>query len=550
VRDFSIYEEVGTRCADAENMLYILIANLSQGNRIAKEAVDLINSDGGLGYVDYSSLDNEINEISDWSARYTNFKGLCGYYDSDVDGEFFSNHEEAMVELGLLKVEDISVANNLGIQESGVTEEGVEYTKDKAGLTFQDLLTYDGVSDEMKKQFEAYKKRAKESNSQYTDNFDEYIKQNIASGEITYEKEWEKWLSLGIDVIPIVGDAKGLIEAVMGKDLITGRKLSDIERGLSLLSIIPLIGDGGLLLKVGAKDSSKELLKVFGKESLRNASSMGTSILVSDAANEMGLPPWVGLLAYQGTRIGAKGVSKYGGTVSARIKGVENGGLLDTIRQENPSVYKSLMNNIQDSTKDRSVRLSSLGAGELERIYRSNESLRGITQEIDNLGLTAEEARAVRNVLDRGNPETIANFAEVVVKYKGDKDRILGFVDEAAGDTEKIIDSEFREAFNAADNYSLSEETYENHILNRHGSNSMYRNKSHFNSDFNIKEGISSTLIGDNFIVKSNTGDRVGYIFEQTFENSIGVNSKGKLLYTLKVVIDEYGNVITAFPKK
>ncbi len=40
-----------------------------------------------------------------------------------------------------------------------------------------------------------------------------------------------------------------------------------------------------------------------------------------------------------------------------------------------------------------------------------------------------------------------------------------------------------------------------------------------------------------------------GTIFEKTFVNPIGVSSRGKQLYTLKVVIDEFGKVITAFPK-
>ncbi|URZ00185.1 hypothetical protein [Clostridium felsineum] len=110
--------------------------------------------------------------------------------------------------------------------------------------------------------------------------------------------------------------------------------------------------------------------------------------------------------------------------------------------------------------------------------------------------------------------------------------------------------SKFKDVFNSADNYSLSKNTYENHILDRHGVNSSYTGKSHFNSNFNIKEGILSTLTGDKFIVKSNTANRTGYIFEQTFDKPIGVNSKGKPLYTLKVVIDNKGNVITAFPKK
>ncbi len=121
---------------------------------------------------------------------------------------------------------------------------------------------------------------------------------------------------------------------------------------------------------------------------------------------------------------------------------------------------------------------------------------------------------------------------------------------EGAGKTKGGSDSKLKEVFNTAENYNLSDDTFNNHILDRHGSNSAYNNKSHFNTDFDIKAGIDSTLKGDNFIVKPNTGGRSGYIFEQTFKDAIGVNSKGKPLYTLKVVIDEGGNVITAFPKK
>lgn len=101
-----------------------------------------------------------------------------------------------------------------------------------------------------------------------------------------------------------------------------------------------------------------------------------------------------------------------------------------------------------------------------------------------------------------------------------------------------------------ADNYTLSDDVYTNHILDRHGPNSTYSNKSHFMADFDIKDAIDSTLRGDNFIVGPNTNERAGYIFEQTFSYQIGTNSKGQPLYTLKVVIDEAGNVVTAFPKK
>lgn len=110
--------------------------------------------------------------------------------------------------------------------------------------------------------------------------------------------------------------------------------------------------------------------------------------------------------------------------------------------------------------------------------------------------------------------------------------------------------SQLEEVLDIADNYKLSDDVFYNHIIDRHGYNSSYRNKSHFNSNFDIKAGIDSTLRGNNFVIKPNTQGRSGYIFEQTFSYAIGKNSKGKDLYTIKVVIDEYGNVVTAFPIK
>ena len=110
--------------------------------------------------------------------------------------------------------------------------------------------------------------------------------------------------------------------------------------------------------------------------------------------------------------------------------------------------------------------------------------------------------------------------------------------------------SRFQEVFDLADNYTLSDDTFNNYILDRHGPYSLYANKSHFNECFDIRNGIDKTLRGDNFVVGPNTAGREGYIFERSFIEPIGVNSKGKTLYTLKAVIDETGNVITAFPKK
>ena len=81
----------------------------------------------------------------------------------------------------------------------------------------------------------------------------------------------------------------------------TGRKLSDIERGLIFLSAIPLVGDGMLLVKCG-KEFIKSARKVFMKEFGTNLSFMASGKL----CDQVGLPPGFSLLVYQAGRIGYK----------------------------------------------------------------------------------------------------------------------------------------------------------------------------------------------------------------------------------------------------
>ena len=170
----------------------------------------------------------------------------------------------------------------------------------------------------------------------------------------------------------------------------------------------------------------------------------------------------------------------------------------------------------------------------------------GIAAEPVTIAVTAE---GVVTVVDGVN--TI-HYGITAFKKDADKGKEAKEADSKAAESgsKSGSGSKFQEIFDLADNYTLSDDTFDNHILDRHGPNSTYGNKSHFNADFDIRDSIDSTLTGDNFIVGPNTAGREGYIFEQTFSNPIGTNSKGKPLYTLKVVIDEAGNVITAFPKK
>ena len=175
---------------------------------------------------------------------------------------------------------------------------------------------------------------------------------------------------------------------------------------------------------------------------------------------------------------------------------------------------------------------------------------------LDKIKNVAKTGKTADNVADiaEGAGKAAENAAEDAAKAGKELEGAAKGAESAAEDAGKVVESgsgsKFQEVFDLADNYTLSDDTFDNHILDRHGPNSTYGNKSHFNADFDIRDSIDSTLTGDNFIVGPNTAGREDYIFEQTFSNPIGTNSKGKPLYTLKVVIDEAGNVITAFPQK
>jgi peptidoglycan hydrolase-like protein with peptidoglycan-binding domain len=115
--------------------------------------------------------------------------------------------------------------------------------------------------------------------------------------------------------------------------------------------------------------------------------------------------------------------------------------------------------------------------------------------------------------------------------------------------------SKLEEVSQLAKHFKLDDTVFNDHILKRHGFLSTWVGKSKFKAGFDIKVGIGDTLKSSDSIIKPNTADalgnaRPGYIFEKKYSYQIGVDKKGNPLYTLKVVINEAGEVVTAFPKK
>jgi len=67
---------------------------------------------------------------------------------------------------------------------------------------------------------------------------------------------------------------------------------------------------------------------------------------------------------------------------------------------------------------------------------------------------------------------------------------------------------------------------------------------------FDVREGIDYVLKSPDARIRENTEGRRGYIFEVTYRTRVGISPERKPLRTLRVVIDQAGHVVTAFPVK
>jgi hypothetical protein len=134
--------------------------------------------------------------------------------------------------------------------------------------------------------------------------------------------DWDKVLSyvgvgvsVALDFVPIVGNVKGLIEGLIGRDLITGAELNWYERALSLLG--PLgkgIKGGAKVLK--AADEVVSGINKFAKAThivaatVDNGKGVVEAISGVDMITGEKLEPWQRILAATGVTVSV-GVSKW-----------------------------------------------------------------------------------------------------------------------------------------------------------------------------------------------------------------------------------------------
>jgi hypothetical protein len=155
-----------------------------------------------------------------------------------------------------------------------------------------------------------------------------------------------------VSLIPVVGGVVGLIDAIAGKNIITGDQMNDFERQIvgitsvvdlvTLIGSIPSVATGSL-----AENTAKNILREFAQQTLENLIENSVQTLTSDMANALGLPPWACTLVAMGT---AK-ITVHGGKyVIKSLSGaklgeglLQNTGILadDVVDSGNPVLWES-----------------------------------------------------------------------------------------------------------------------------------------------------------------------------------------------------------------
>ncbi|MFF5573046.1 polymorphic toxin-type HINT domain-containing protein [Streptomyces luteogriseus] len=95
------------------------------------------------------------------------------------------------------------------------------------------------------------------------------------------DAEQQRRMSLLLDLLPGIGDGKGVVEAVVGKDLVTSDKLSAKERALGGLSVLHWLRAGGKLLTA---EDVKKARKGEGAVPC-NSFPAGTPVLMADGTH-------------------------------------------------------------------------------------------------------------------------------------------------------------------------------------------------------------------------------------------------------------------------
>ncbi|MGW3210089.1 polymorphic toxin-type HINT domain-containing protein [Streptomyces sp. NPDC001135] len=90
-------------------------------------------------------------------------------------------------------------------------------------------------------------------------------------------------MALTLDLMPGIGDGKGIVEALTGKGLVTGEKLSGQEGAAGSLAVLRWLKTGGKVLTAGAVRQARKGAEA-GADCTGNSFLPGTPVLLADGS--------------------------------------------------------------------------------------------------------------------------------------------------------------------------------------------------------------------------------------------------------------------------
>ena len=185
------------------------------------------------------------------------------------------------------------------------------------------------------------------------------------------------------------------------------------------------------------------------------------------------------------------------------------------------------------------------GAKDIGKVVEAASDAGKTADNIDDVADNFKDiGKTVESAIDAGKTsDTIVDSVDDVTDL-GKKAEEVTDASKATNDASDYIN----DARRIANEYKLDDNRYVTHIIDEHGASSIYPNKSKFLNGFDVKKGIGDTLLDESSSIQRNTRNRPGYIFTKTYNRAIGTAPDGTLLYKLKVVINEAGEVVTAYP--
>lgn len=439
------------------DILNNIIKNLSIADEAIEEACHEINKHDELYEMHFESFENDIQDFNKFRWEYEEFTSYADEYDAMVDSNYKSRMESICEQLSDIRLENITIDNNLGIVDSeGSHYATFEGTRLKHKINIEDVLGVEHVDKAMKAEYEerrqmvqAMQKMVEEDNwpegtsedtkeaiRQYLSNlnggkmesYDDEIKNLLTKGEFNFITDKEQNLSLALDFVPLVGDIKGVIEAIKGKEMITNRELSDEEKTMagisSAVGFIPVLGKAGTLAKAGGKLGAKAMIKDAAKytvkETIKGAGMYGATSVASDLA----ISPRQQIMAMGGISLyrGGKAVLKNPKVVSAVNNTVDitKATVKDAIESNKGSAILSsnlggyggqLYNSLKKVTAERKALREGIASGE-SSISRVPENINNIKlKEVNIINYnTVDNVVAEKNNIQRlipGVPGTV-----------------------------------------------------------------------------------------------------------------------------------------------